>query len=61
MDENRLIAEQFGLLAVDEIGAFALVRDQKALVPYAFAKQKRLLPVEIEGEKVTVEIGRAHV
>lgn len=55
MDE-RAIAEQFGLPVVESLDAFAWVESQTAVVPYLFAKQKRLLPVEQHGEKVTVAV-----
>ncbi|HSX11286.1 MAG TPA: type II secretion system ATPase GspE [Chlamydiales bacterium] len=56
MEENKAIAEQFGLPIYEEIGSFALVRDQISIVPYLFAKQKRLLPVEQSEEGVIVAV-----
>jgi general secretion pathway protein E len=56
MDENKLIAEQFGLPTTDEISSFDLVRDQISIVPYLFAKQKHLLPIQQNEEGVTVAV-----
>lgn len=56
MEENRSIAEQFGLPIHEEIASFPLVRDQISIVPYLFAKQKRLLPVEQNEEEVVVAV-----
>jgi len=40
------MAEKFGLPIFEEISSFALVRDQISIIPYLFAKQKRVLPIE---------------
>jgi general secretion pathway protein E len=56
MDQNKALAEKFGLLAVEELLSFALVRDQISLIPYLFAKQKRLLPIEQDERSVTVAV-----
>ncbi len=46
MSEERAIAERFGLPIHDDLHAFSFVRDKVALVPYLFAKQKQILPIE---------------
>ncbi len=56
MDENKVIAETFGLRVAEEIGSFALVRDQISIVPYLFAKQKRVLPIEENENGVAVAV-----
>lgn len=56
MDEERKIAERFGLPVAEEIGSFPLVRDRISIVPYLFAKQKRVLPIEQDEASVTVAI-----
>lgn len=55
MDEKNL-AEQFGVPVVEEIADFAFVRDRVSIVPYLFAKQKRVLPLEQDEEWVTVAV-----
>ncbi len=56
MDEKRDLAEKFGVSIVDEISSFSFVRDQIAIVPYSFAKQKKLLPVDQDEHFVTVAV-----
>jgi len=56
MDEERKIAERFGLAIAEEINSFPLVRDRVAIVPYLFAKQKRVLPIEQDEFSVTVAV-----
>lgn len=55
MDE-RALAERFGIPICDEIGSFAFVRDRFSLVPYAFAKQKKILPLEETAGGISVAI-----
>ena len=56
MEEERKLAEQFGLPIAEEISSFSLVQGQVAIIPYLFAKQKRLLPLEQDEGGVTVAI-----
>lgn len=56
MDEERKIAEQFGLLVAEELTSFALVQERVSIIPYLFAKQKRLLPVEQDESSITVAV-----
>lgn len=56
MADERTIAEQFGLPVHEEIGTFPLVRDQVAIIPYLFAKQKRLLPLAQNEQEVIVAV-----
>ena len=55
MDERK-IAEQFGLAIVEELNSFALVKGRVSIVPYLFAKQRRLLPIEQSDQGVTVAV-----
>lgn len=45
MDE-KVLAERFGLAVHDEIHSFPFVRDSVVVIPYAMAKQKKILPVD---------------
>ncbi len=56
MTNERAIAEKFGLPIYDEISSFTLVRDRVALIPYVFAKQKKLLPIEMNEKGITVAV-----
>jgi len=56
MSTPRDEAERFGIPIHEDVGHFPLVRDQIALIPYLFAKQKKLLPVEEFPNHVTVAI-----
>jgi general secretion pathway protein E len=56
MDEDRKLAEQFGIAATDEILSFPLVEAKTAIIPYLFAKQKKVLPVEQNETSVLVAI-----
>ncbi len=50
------VAEKFGIPILEEIGSLPLVRGQISLIPYLFAKQKRLLPVDQNEKGVTVAV-----
>ena len=52
----REIAERFGLPVHEEISSFALVQGRISIVPYLFAKQKKLLPIEESESQVTVAV-----
>lgn len=56
MEEEKTIAEKFGLPIHEEIDSFPLVRDQIAIIPYLFAKQKRLLPVKQNETGIVVAV-----
>ena len=45
MDE-RAVAERFGLPIYEEILSFPFVRDRFVVIPYGFAKQKKVLPID---------------
>ena len=45
MDE-KAIAERFGLPIHEEIHLFPFVRDRVVVIPYALAKQKKILPID---------------
>src|SRR5579872_6390653 len=50
------IAEKFGIPVLEEIGSLPLVRGQISVIPYLFAKQKRLIPVDQNEKGVTVAV-----
>ncbi|PIS03297.1 MAG: type II secretion system protein GspE [Chlamydiae bacterium CG10_big_fil_rev_8_21_14_0_10_42_34] len=56
MEDDRKIAETFGLPILEEISSFALVRDRVALIPYLLAKNKKLLPIDQREEVITVAV-----
>jgi general secretion pathway protein E len=56
MDEQKKVAEKFGIPTIEELDSFPLVRDQLSIIPYLLAKQKRLLPLDQDGGSVTVAI-----
>ena len=53
---TRELAERFGLPVHDDVSHFANVQGRIAIVPYLFAKQKGLLPLEQNEKGVTVAI-----
>ena len=56
MSNEKAIAEKFGLLICDDLSAFELVRDRVSIVPYLFAKQKKILPIEQNEKGVKVAV-----
>ncbi|MBU6383947.1 MAG: type II secretion system ATPase GspE [Verrucomicrobia bacterium] len=56
MDENKILAEKFGMKTVDDIGSFPFVQDRISLAPYAFAKQRKLLPIDQDEHTITVAV-----
>jgi len=50
---EKSTAERFGIPIHEEIHGFSLVRDRKSIIPYLFAKQKKILPLE-ETEEISV-------
>jgi general secretion pathway protein E len=56
MENERKLAEQFGLAIIDEISSFNLVRNERAIIPYLLAKHKKLLPIEEDEHTVTVAV-----
>jgi general secretion pathway protein E len=54
--EPKSLAEKFGLPILDEIQSFSLVRDRISLIPYSFAQQKKLLPIEQTDNEVFVAV-----
>lgn len=53
---EKAIAERFGMTIHEEVHTFPLVRDRIALIPYIFAKQRRLLPIEQNNEGIVVAV-----
>src|SRR5690348_9918563 len=53
---EREIAERFGMPIHDEILSFAFVRDRIALIPYLFAKQKQILPLDQTEKGILVAV-----
>ena len=56
LQAQRAAAEKFGLPVHEEIGHFPFVQNQVSLVPYLFAKQKKLLPIDQSEKGVTVAL-----
>ena len=56
MTNEKLIAERFGMTIHEEVDTFPLVRDRVAIIPYIFAKQKRLLPIEQNDDGIVVAV-----
>ncbi len=56
MSAERENAERFGLPIYDEIHSFAFVRDKIALIPYLFAKQKQVLPLDQTEKGILVAV-----
>jgi general secretion pathway protein E len=52
--ENDILPPLFGLEVLEDLNSFPLVRDRFPLIPYSFAKLKRLLPLRQDGEGVFV-------
>lgn len=55
MDE-RAIAERFGIPIQENLHDFSYVKDRIAILPYAFAKQKKILPLEDTSLGISVAI-----
>ena len=53
---ERAIAERFGLPIYEEIKGFSFVKDRVAIVPYLFAKQKKILPLEETDKGISVAV-----
>lgn len=56
MEEARKKAEKFGIPVAEEIHSFALVQGQQSIIPYLFAKERSLLPIDQDEKSVTVAI-----
>ena len=56
MTEKMAIAERLGIPTYHQINEFPLVRDRIPIIPYLFAKQKKILPLEDTGESIIVAI-----
>jgi general secretion pathway protein E len=52
----RSIAEKFGLPIFEELGSFALVKEQASIAPYLLVKQRKVLPLEQDEQSVTVAV-----
>jgi general secretion pathway protein E len=46
MTEEKLIAERFGIPVYNEIHLCPFVKERKVVIPYALAKQKKILPID---------------
>ena len=55
-EDGKALAKRFGLCVYEEINGFPLIQDKLQIIPYAFAKQKCLLPLEQDEKGVTVAI-----
>jgi general secretion pathway protein E len=55
-EDTKALARRFGIRICEEIADFPLVRDKIQLIPYSFAKQKGLLPLEQNEKEIVVAI-----
>jgi general secretion pathway protein E len=53
-EDTKSLARRFGIRICEEIAEFPLVRDKIQLIPYSFARQKELLPVEQNEKEIVV-------
>ncbi len=51
---DRSALEKLGIAVFEEIQEFSFVKDRVALIPYLFAKQKKILPIEERASGVVV-------
>ena len=56
MSNARELAERFGLPIHEQISHFSLVAGRIALIPYLLAKQKHLLPLQQEEDRVIIAV-----
>jgi general secretion pathway protein E len=56
MTHDRSTAEKFGLQIVEEVASFPLVKGQVSIIPYLFAKQRSVLPLDQNEKEVTVAV-----
>ncbi len=54
--EQAELAERFGLSVVNDLSTYPLVSEQIRKIPYAFAKQKSVLPIEEKENALVVAI-----
>jgi len=54
--KEKILAERFGIPIHEEIHSFSLVRDRISLIPYSFAKQKKLLPIDQNEKGIVVAV-----
>lgn len=54
--KEKILAERFGIPVHEEIHSFSLVRDRISLIPYSFAKQKKLLPIDQNEKGIIVAV-----
>lgn len=56
MVDEKAIAERFGLQVFDEVHHFPFVRDRVVIIPYSFAKQKKIIPLDESANTLIVAI-----
>lgn len=56
MEQEKSLARRFNLPVCEEIGAYPLVRENIQIIPYAFARQKTILPLEKTAQHLVVAI-----
>ena len=52
----RNLAEKFGLVLLDDLSQYPLIRDRVSIIPYALAKQKKVIPIEETANEWVVAI-----
>lgn len=55
-EENRLLAQRFGLQVLSSIAEYSFVKEKKCALPYLFAKQHSILALDEENDKMTVAV-----
>jgi general secretion pathway protein E len=56
MSDEKNVAERFGLPLLSDLIHRNLVRDRRTLIPYALAKQRKILPVEETDSELIVAV-----
>lgn len=54
--DPRILAERFGFPIYEELSGFPLIQNRTQLIPYGFAKQRGLIPIETSEQWVKVAL-----
>jgi len=55
-EENRLLAQKFGMEILADLSSYSFVKQKVIVIPYLFAKQHGVLPLEEKNGKVVVAV-----
>ncbi|MBM3192116.1 MAG: type II secretion system protein GspE, partial [Chlamydiae bacterium] len=58
MDKDSELAKRFGLQVYEDLSQFSFVKEKISKIPYAFAKEHGVLPVEQRGETLLVAFSK---